>query len=306
MGDHVLSDLQHGKAECRVVKVDRASEVHVLHDLNVTTQLRGDFATAYTEGDNSHVHATDTQKNSVYALAREHGITSPEAFLLVLAEHWAAQPWVTGTWFAAEQFTWERLAANGHSFVRSGQDTRTAWVQTYGGVDGEAFVLGGLKDLVMLKSTGSEFHGFPRDRFTTLAETDDRILATSVSATWRYGSRQARPSQEQARSTEDIDFDAAYDAVRAALLDAFATTHSLALQQTIHAMATAALDACADIDEIRIECPNKHHFLVDLAPFGLDNPGEVFFAADRPYGLISATVTRGGAEAEPRAWVGVG
>ena len=183
MGDHVLSDLQHGKAECRIVKVDRSSATHVLHDLNVTTQLRGDFATAYTEGDNSHVHATDTQKNSVYALAREHGIDSPEAFLLVLAEHWCAQPWVTGTWFAAEQYAWERLPANGHSFVRSGQETRTAWVQTYGD---DRFVLGGLKDLVVLKSTGSEFHGFPRDRFTTLAETEDRVLATSVTATWRY------------------------------------------------------------------------------------------------------------------------
>ncbi len=290
MGDHVLSDLQHGKAECRIVKVDRSSATHVLHDLNVTTQLRGDFATAYTEGDNSHVHATDTQKNSVYALAREHGIGSPEAFLLVLAEHWGAQPWVTATWLAAEQYSWERLPANGHSFVRSGQETRTAWVQTYGD---DRFVLGGLQDLVVLKSTGSEFHGFPRDRFTTLAETDDRVLATSVTATWRYD----RPAS---------DYDAAYDAVRAAILDGFARTHSLALQQTIHAMATAALDDCGDIVEIRIQCPNKHHFLVDLTPFELDNPGEVFFAADRPYGLISATVTRAGAAAEPRAWAGIG
>ncbi len=296
MGDYELSDLQHGKAECRLVRVDRSGERHVLHDLNITTQLRGDFATAYTEGDNSHVHATDTQKNSVFALAREHGVTSPEAFLLVLADHWAAQPWVTGTWFAAEQLAWERLPANGHSFVRSGQETRTAWVQTYGE---DRFVLAGLKDLVVLKSTGSEFRGFPRDRFTTLAETDDRILATSVTATWRYGSGQARPPQ-------GVDYDATYAAVRTALLDAFARTHSLALQQTIHAMATAALDASPEIAEIRIACPNKHHFLVDLSPFDLDNPGEIFFAADRPYGLISATVGRSGGAAEPRAWSGIG
>ena len=303
MGDYELSDLQHGKAECRLVSVDRVStgstteERHVLRDLNVTTQLRGDFATAYTEGDNSHVHATDTQKNSVFALAREHGVTSPEAFLLVLADHWAAQPWVTGTWFAAEQYAWERLAANGHSFVRSGQETRTAWVQTYGD---DRFVLGGLRDLVVLKSTGSEFRGFPRDRFTTLAETDDRILATSVTATWRYRSGDARPTE--------VDHDATYDAVRGAMLEAFAETHSLALQQTIHAMATAALDCCPELAEIRIACPNKHHFLVDLTPFDVDNPGPdgaVYFAADRPYGLISATVSRTGDLAEPRAWAGI-
>ncbi|MEZ0578347.1 factor-independent urate hydroxylase [Nocardioides sp. MH1] len=290
MSDYTLSDLQHGKAEVRLVKVDRSDDVHVLHDLNVTTQLRGDFTTAYTEGDNSHVHATDTQKNSVYALAREHGVTSPEAFLLVLADHWSAQPWVTGTWFAAESYAWERLPANGHSFVRAAQETRTAWLQSYGD---ERFVLGGLTDLVVLKSTGSEFHGFPRDRFTTLAGTDDRILATSVTATWRYAST-------------EVDWDTAYATVRAAMTGAFAATHSLALQQTIHAMASAALDACPEVVEIRIACPNKHHFLVDLAPFGLDNPGEVFFAADRPYGLISATLTRDGVAAEPRAWAGVG
>jgi urate oxidase len=273
---YTLTDLQHGKAEVRIVTVDRASAEHVLHDLNVTTQLRGDFATAYTEGDNAHVHATDTQKNTVYALAREHGVATPEQFLLALAAHWRVQPWVTGTWLSAEEFTWQRLPHNGHSFVRSGQETRTALVET----DGEqTTVSAGLTDLVVLKSTGSEFHGFPRDRYTTLAETDDRILATSVTATWRYA---AAPDS----------FDAAYGAVRAAMLEAFASTHSLALQQTIHAMGVAALDAVPEVDRIHISCPNKHHFLVDLEPFGLDNPGEVFFAADRPYGLIQATVLR--------------
>lgn len=275
---YTLSELQHGKAEVRLVRVDRDDERHVLHDLNVTTQLRGDFATAYTEGDNGHVHATDTQKNTVYALAREHGVASPEGFLLTLADHWRAQPWVSGTVLTAEQFAWERLPHNGHSFVRSGQETRTARVVT----DGPATTVGGgLADLVVLKSTGSEFHGFPRDRYTTLAETDDRILATSVSATWRFTG-----------DGTDVAFDEAYAAVRAAMLDAFAGTHSLALQQTIHAMGCAALDAVPALAEIHIECPNKHHFLVDLAPFGLENPGEVFYAADRPYGLISATLSR--------------
>src|SRR6478609_6692237 len=273
---YTLTDLQHGKAEVRIVTVDRASADHALHDLNVTTQLRGDFATAYTEGDNAHVHATDTQKNTVYALAREHGVASPEDFLLTLAAHWRVQSWVTGTWLSAEQYSWQRLPANGHSFVRNAQETRTALVET----DGEqTTVSAGLTDLVVLKSTGSEFHGFPRDDYTTLAETTDRVLATSVTATWQYA---GTPSS----------YDAAYDAVRAAMLDAFASTHSLALQQTIHAMAVAALDAVPEVAQIHVSCPNKHHFLVDLEPFGLDNPGEVFFAADRPYGLIQATVLR--------------
>ncbi|WP_370291073.1 factor-independent urate hydroxylase [Nocardioides sp.] len=291
MSDYVLSDLQHGKAECRLVTVDRGEGGrHTLRDLNVTTQLRGDFEIAYTEGDNAHVHATDTQKNTVFALAREHGVAGPEAFLLVLAEHWRAQPWVSGTWLHAESYGWERLPANGHSFVRGGAGVRTAWVQTWGE---QTHVLAGLRDLVVLKSTGSEFHGFPRDRYTTLGETDDRILATSVSATWRY-----------APGATDLPWDDVHATITAALTDAFATTHSLALQQTIHAMATAALDACPEVEEIRLSCPNTHHVLVDLAPFGLDNPGEVFVAADRPYGLISASVARSG-EPVPQAWVGL-
>lgn len=282
---YVLSDLQHGKAEVRIVKVDRDQATHVLHDLNVTTQLNGDFATAYLEGDNAHVHATDTQKNTVYALAREHGVASPESFLLRVADHWCRQPHVSGIDLCAELFSWERLPQNGHSFVRSGQETRRAYVEA-SGVPGEeggsTTVRAGLTDLVVLKSTGSEFHGFPRDRYTTLAETDDRILATSVSATWTYA----------AGAESALDFDATYVTVRSALLAAFAELHSLALQQTIHAMASAALDAVPEIASIHIACPNKHHFLVDLAPFGLENPGEVFVAADRPYGLIQATVTR--------------
>lgn len=289
MGDHVLSDLQHGKAECRLVTVDRRQREHVLRDLTVSTQLRGDFAAAYTDGDNSHVHATDTQKNSVFALARQHGVTTAEAFLLVLADHWRTQPWVDGTWLHAEQAHWDRLGTDGRSFVAAGGVTRTAWVQTRGE---ETHVLAGLRDLVVLKSTGSEFHGFPRDRFTTLPETDDRILATSVTATWRY-------------ARTELDWDAAHAAVQDALAHAFASTHSLGLQHTVHAMATAALDACPDVAEIRVSCPNKHHFLVDLEPFGLDNPGEVYVAADRPYGLISATLTRSGASAAPDAWAGV-
>jgi urate oxidase len=290
---YVLGAHQYGKAECRLVRIDRDTPTHVIHDLNVSTQLRGDFGAAYTDGDNAHVHTTDTQKNSVYAFAKEHGAASPEAFLLVLADHWRAQPWVTGMQLSAELYAWERIGGttpgSGHSFARTGRETRTAVVQTDGA---ETFVLGGLTDLTVLKSTGSEFHGFPRDRFTTLAETTDRILATSVTAWWRY-------------TGTGLDWDAAHESVRGALVDAFAGTHSLALQQTIHAMGSAALDAVPEVAEIRISCPNKHHFEVDLAPFGLTNDGEVFVAADRPYGLIEATLQRADVPAEPRAWTSV-
>lgn len=287
----VLGANQYGKAECRLVRITRAGPIHQIEDLNVTSQLRGDFEACHTEGDNSQVVATDTQKNTVYAFAKQYGVGSPEQFLITLGDHFVAEfPWVTGGRWAAEQFAWARIQADGkphdHAFVRTGQETRTTVVQMDGD---ETFVVSGLTDCTVLKSTGSEFHGFPRDRFTTLQETDDRILATSLTAWWRY-------------TDLGIDYNATHDAIKQTLLETFAGIHSLALQQTIFEMGKAVLEKFDVVAEVKLSCPNKHHFLVDLAPFRMENPNEVFFAADRPYGLIEATVQREGAAEEPRAW----
>lgn len=291
MSNIVLGPNQYGKAECRLVKVTRNSARHEIQDLNVSSQLRGDLADTHLTGDNAHVVATDTQKNTVYAFAREHGIASIEEFAMLLGRHFTSQfEWINGGRWEIEQSSWNRIEVDGqehdHSFVQAGAEKRTTVVT----MDGDqTWVVSGLRDLVVLKSTGSEFWGFPRDRYTTLAETTDRILATSVTARWRY-------------STTDIDFDRTFDDVRQILVATFARTHSLALQQTLYGMGSAVLEGQPDIAEIRFSMPNKHHFLVDLAPFGLDNPGEVFFAADRPYGLIEGTVTRDDAPDAGRAW----
>ncbi len=294
----VLGDNQYGKAEVRLVRITRDTEVHEIEDLNVSSQLRGDFEACHTDGDNSQVVATDTQKNTIYAFAGEHGIGSPEQFLLTLGRHFVDDfEWVTGGRWAAEKYEWERIAAGGaphdHSFVRTGRETRRTVVQ----LDGDTtHVVSGFTDCTVLKSTGSEFHGFPRDQYTTLQETDDRILATSVTAWWRYTS---------AAIEDGLDFNATYDAVKALLLETFATFHSRALQESLFAMGKAVLEAFPEIGEAKFSMPNKHHFLVDLAPFGQENPNEVFFAADRPYGLIEATVHREGHPPEPAAWATV-
>ena len=293
----ILGPNQYGKAEVRVVKISRDTQRHEIEDLNVTSQLRGDFAAAHLAGDNSHVVATDTQKNTIYAFARE-GIGSPEAFLLRLGEHFTSGfDWVSGGRWEAESYRWDRIQAHGadhdHSFVRSGQEVRTAVLVRDGA---ERHLIAGLKDLTVLKSTQSGFAGFPRDKFTTLPETADRILATDVSARWRF------------RTGTDftaLDFNHSYAGVKALLLEAFTEKYSHALQQTLFDMGARVLEAHGEIDEIRFSMPNKHHFLVDLAPFGLDNPNEVFFAADRPYGLIEATVQREDAVPADAVWSGI-
>jgi urate oxidase len=296
--EHLLGPNQYGKAEVRVVAVDRSAPAHTLVDLNVSSSLRGDFAASHTEGDNAHILATDTQKNTVLAFARD-GVRSPEEFGLRLARHFAgAYPWITGARVALESYGWSRIPVGGRphdtAFRRDGGEVRTAVVTVDGG---QAHVLAGLTDLVVLKTTGSEFWGFPRDRFTTLAETRERILATAVTARWRY-------EGGQGGRLEALAFDDCFAAVRTAMLEAFATAHSLALQQSLFAMGSAALEAVPEVAEIRLSLPNRHHFLQDLSAFGLDNPDVVYSAADRPYGLIEGTVLRDGTAPAEVAWQG--
>ena len=183
-----------------------------------------------------------------------------------------------------EEFAWHRL--HDHAFERAGAEKRTCVVTV---TREHAWVVGGISDLVLLKTTDSEFHGYIKDRYTTLAETSDRIMATSLTARWRY-------------LGTDVDWGKVYSDIRRILLARFAEVHSLALQQTLWEMGRAALLAHPEVAEVMLTAPNKHHFVVDLSPFGLDNPNEVFHADDRPYGLIECNVTRDDAPPAGPAW----
>lgn len=284
-----LTKNQYGKAENRVVRINRDTDRHEIRDLNVTSQLRGDFAAAHLEGDNGHVVPTDTQKNTIFAFAKD-GIESPEKLLLALADHFTGEfDWVSGGRWAAEEFGWARIDDHDHCFYRAAPEIRTAVLVRDGDED---TMMSGFYDLTVLKSTQSGFAGYPKDKYTTLQETDDRIMATDISTRWRY-------------NTTDLDFDATYDRIKKSIMTSFTDHYSRALQETLYKMAQAVIDANPEVDEIKFSCPNKHHFVSDLSPFGLDNPNEVFYAADRPYGLIEATFVRDGAESRDAAWVGI-
>ncbi|OKJ15906.1 factor-independent urate hydroxylase [Kitasatospora sp. CB01950] len=288
---HVLGQNQYGKAENRIVRVRRDSTRHEIKDLNVSVSLRGEFDDVHLTGSNANCLPTDSTKNTVYAFAKKYGIESAEGFALLLARHFvehSERGVVRSARIRVEEYTWDRIRSGptdtGHSFVRSGQEVRT----TEAVYDGDRFrVISGLRDLVVMNTTDSEFWGYLKDRYTTLQEAYDRILATQVTARWAFdfhgndGRRQPEWNQS-------------YQEVRRHLLEAFADTYSYSLQQTLHAMGTRVLDHRPEVDEVRLELPNKHHFLVDLAPFGLKNENEVYFAADRMYGLIEGTVHREG------------
>ena len=289
---------QYGKAESRVVRIYRDTPRHQIRDLNVSSALRGRFEDAHTTGDQRDVLPTDTQKNTAFAFAKEKGIGAIEDFALTLGGHFIdSAPAADGARIEIEEYPWERISVDGaghdHSFVRAGSGIRTTVVNVDGrGAERRAHVVSGVHDLTLLKSTGSEFHGFLKDKYTTLPETDDRVLATSLVARWRY-------------DHTDVDWDKSYDEIKGLLLEQFARIHSYALQQTLYGMGEAVLQQHPEVAEIKFSAPNKHHFLVDLSPFGVENPGEVFIAADRPYGLIEATVIRDDASEPGNAWHGV-
>ena len=278
----MLSHTAYGKSRIRLVQVRRHRDRHDVRDLTVAIRFEGEFDASYTDGDNRDVYPTDTMKNMVYALAARHPVTDPEAFGLRLADHFLERNTkLQHVRIDLIDNPWKHLTVggreHGESFLRRGPDTRTATVQR--DREGRTRIGAGVRNLVVLKTARSAFTGFPRDEYTTLVESTDRLLATALTATWQY-------------SAADVDFDATWQAVRQTLLETFAEHDSQSVQHTLHAMGQAVLDAASDVAAIRLVMPNKHHLPFDLTRVGLENRNEVFIATDEPYGLIQATLTR--------------
>ncbi len=288
----MLGGNRYGKSGIRLVTIDRGVGSHSLTDLTVDVTVEGRFADAYVAGDNSGVLPTDTMRGTVYALAGEGPVGEPEAFGHRLASHFLdTMPGATLVRVDLVADPWARIETSGgpHPFAFTGGagGRRTASVTRAGT---NAWVVAGVSGLVVLKTAGSAFEGFLRDRFTTLKETGDRILATSVAARWRYRGAVA-------------DWSKSFETARRSLLEAFANHDgSRSLQHTLYVMGEALLEACPEVDEVRMVMPNRHHVPVDLAPYGMRNQGTVFVATDRPFGVIQGEVVRPGAPAAGRAW----
>jgi urate oxidase len=270
---------RYGKQSIRLVRVVRGP-VHRVRDLTVDVSLEGAFEAAYTRGDNGSVVATDTMKNTVYALAPEHLTGAIEAFGIALARHLVAAEAVSRATVSIREHAWQPIdGPDGpapDAFRRTGGMTRLATVSADAA---SVSIDSGIEDLVVMKTARSAFSGFPRDRYTTLREVRDRIMATRVTATWRH------------RTLRD-DWDAGHEALLRTLLATFADHDSESVQHSIWVMGTSLLAADAGITEVTMRLPNLHHWLVDLAPFGAVNEGEIFVATGEPYGLIEATVRR--------------
>ncbi len=287
---------QYGKAEVRLVRVSRGAGpggADLLRDWNISTSLSGDLADSHLTGSNAKVLPTDSQKNKAYALAKElGGDVEPEAFALELASFFvASQEPITRARVSVDEYGWTPIGATGYSFARSGDLVRTTTVHVDSALGPS--VVSGLRDLTLLNTTASEFWGYPKDAYTTLPETDDRVLATSVNASWRF-----RPEAV----TDGAGWGTAFSLAKSIILATFASSYTYSLQQMLYAIGAALLDAVPAVCEVRLALPNKHHYLADLAPFGLSNDREVYLAGDRPYGLIEGTVLADDAPEDTLAW----
>jgi urate oxidase len=263
------------------VRVVRHGDRHDVRDLTVAIRFEGEYDDSYTAGDNTGVLPTDTMKNTVYALAGRDGLNEPESFGLALLRHFLDRnPPLRRVHVDLVDHFWGRITVGAHehgqSFARVGPDTRTARII---GTRDHITIDAGVADLLIMKTGHSAFAGFPRDEFTTLPETHDRILATALTATWRYGGI-------------DGDFDTLFRAIRGTLLETFAEHDSRSVQHTLHEMGEAVLRSVSAVESIHLVMPNKHHVPIDLSPFGLKNRNEIFVATSEPYGLIEATIAR--------------
>jgi len=278
-----LTDNRYGKSRVRLVKVERHATRNDIKDLSVDIQLTGDFEASYTTGDNRLVIPTDTMKNTVYALARKAPIGEIEEFALRIAEHFLQRhAHVAGARIDISENLWRRIERDGRthadSFQLWGPERRTAAVHR----DRERTAIeAGIADLVVLKTKNSAFEGFLRDEYTTLRETNDRLFGTAVKAEWSY-------------NATSLKFGDLWNGTRETLLEIFASHDSRGVQHTLSAMGEAVLERFPAVSEIHLSMPNRHCLLVDLSPFQLDNPNEVFVPTDEPHGLIEATLTRSG------------
>jgi urate oxidase len=277
----MLTHTAYGKSHVRLVKVVRHSGHHDLRDLTVGIRFEGEYDESYTDGNNRDVLPTDTMKNTVYALAARAPVQDPERFGLRLAEHFVERnPRLQRVTIDLVEHHWGRIDAGGRehgsAFMRRGPDQRTASVTA---TRDDVSIAAGIDDLLIMKTAHSAFSGFPRDEFTTLPETRDRLLATSLTATWHY-------------SSADVPFGPTWRAVRDVLLRTFADHDSESVQHTLHAMGQSVLDSVEPVTSITLVMPNKHHLPIDLSRFGLENRNEIFVATEEPYGRIEATLAR--------------
>jgi len=279
----LLAENRYGKSRVRLVKVVRRNSAHTVLEWSVNVFIKGEYDNCFRSGSNTDILPTDTMKNTIYSLARDSSAACIEDFAKQLIAYFlTSYAQAQSVTVDINEKLWNHLEFGGHahptSFQQKTSELRTTSVA--GSRDAAITIASGLSGLVILKTSDSAFEGYIEDRLTTLRETNDRLFGTDVSASWTY-------------VADNLPFEQLRSEVRNALLAAFADHKSLSVQHTLFAMAEAVLAKVASVSEITLTMPNKHCLLVDLSPFGQNNPNEIFVPTDEPHGYIEARVVRG-------------
>ncbi|XP_070581881.1 uricase-like [Ptychodera flava] len=285
--DFIAEGTAYGKNGVKVLRVCRHGNMHHVKEVEVNTELTLATKKDYTHGDNSDIIPTDTQKNTVYALAKIKGISSIEQFGIDLCSHFLTHPQVIKTSMYIEETPWKRIDNSGkehvHAFILKPEAIRFCQVvqEKYG----KPSVSAGLKGMKVLKTTNSGFEGFVRDKYTTLPEVKDRFFSTTVFCRWKYD------------NLFSLDFDTAWETVKNTILDEFAGppergVYSPSVQMTMHLTANHAMAKISQISEVEMTMPNSHYFTIDMTKLGMENKDEVMLPADKPAGNIRLAMKR--------------
>ena len=274
---------RYGKGRVRVMRIHREGDRHEVSQLNIKAMIEGDFARAYTDGDNSTAVSTDTIKNVVNVIARENTGLSAEEFCQVLAKKYLdTYSQISSVAITSHETRWSRLSFGGkphpHSFVLDSNGKPTVELTVARG--GSSTLSSGIDGFAFMKSTQSGWENYVEDRYTTIPPTADRMCATSMVASWKWS---GKPASYVATNAKILD----------TVLEVFSTTYSKSVQDSLYRMGEAALAAVPEISEISMACPNMHFIPMNLSAFGMDNNNDVFLPTDEPHGQIECTVGRG-------------
>ncbi|MEM1320575.1 MAG: factor-independent urate hydroxylase [Bacteroidota bacterium] len=276
-----LSDCSYGKSSVRVKKLIRKDHHHEIVEMKVTVLCEGDFQATYESGDNRAILPADTQKNMIYIFAKTHPLNSIESFALALSAHFLEEnAQISRVTVEVDQPLWQAIPVGGQAYPfacqRAGSEEWCCRVER----NRDGLVLrSGVQQLQILKTTHSGFANFKRDAYTTLKDTNDRMLETVLTAWWTYGDMVE-------------DFVQTRQEVLRRLLETFATHDSLSVQHTLYAMGQAAMKAVAAIQHVQLEMPNLSNLAFDFSPFDLSDERDVFIVSSEPQGVVRGTLRR--------------
>ena len=275
------SSQSYGASQIRLLRVSRRGDRHDLRDLVISVNVEGELADAFAKGDNELLLPADTLRNTVNALARDESLQEVEELGLALAAHFMEhQPQFSRVRLDISQQPWTRLPvagrAQGQAFSSAGTERRTASIVSNGTL---VSVVAGIRDFAIMKTGGAAFEGYLADQFTTLESSPDRVLAVSADARWTY-------------LHDQVAFGVYFQGIRDLLIEAFVHHLSRSAEHTAHAMASMVLESYADVGDATVTLRQRSLPLVELAPFGLDNPHVLFRPEDAPELTAEVTLSR--------------